>query len=466
MADGYQQIPEEEQKKAKVFFDRAKTIADTGNYDYAIDMMFEGLKRDPDAIEAHQTLRDMSLKRKAGGGKSLGMFEAAKYKDTKDERESMLNRERLLAFDPGNTDHMLAVAQRAFNAGMYDTVMWMGPICFRAIQESGKPELKKYLALASLYKEIKEWEKAEEALQAAARLKPGDMDLQSAVKDIAAVKAMERGNYTRGASFRDSVKDVKKQDELMKQDMDIRSVEGMKVLIEAAEREYAAEPNAPGKLMKLVEVLVKTEDPDYEGRALELLEAAFKKSSNFSYRQKIGEINVRQMVRMERTLRDMAKANPADEQAKKDYLDFQKDRVSLELSEFKLLAEAYPTETKYKFEVAQRMFVLHQYDEAIPALQQARQDPKFRADASLLLGRAFFETQFLEEASETLDTLINDYQLKGDERSKEMYYWRGRTLEAREIFDQAIKSYSQVAQWDFNYRDVQVRIKALRARPK
>jgi hypothetical protein len=45
----------------------------------------------------------------------------------------------------------------------------------------------------------------------------------------------------------------------------------------------------------------------------------------------------------------------------------------------------------------------------------------------------------------------------------EMYYWWGRALE--QIGDRATaqKAFSQVAQWDFNYRDVQVRIKNLRA---
>jgi hypothetical protein len=44
-----------------------------------------------------------------------------------------------------------------------------------------------------------------------------------------------------------------------------------------------------------------------------------------------------------------------------------------------------------------------------------------------------------------------------------MTYWYARSLEARKEFPTAIKAYSQLAQWDFNYADVQKRIKALRA---
>jgi hypothetical protein len=54
--------------------------------------------------------------------------------------------------------------------------------------------------------------------------------------------------------------------------------------------------------------------------------------------------------------------------------------------------------------------------------------------------------------------------LKGDDRSKEMYYWQGRAYEEKGTDDMAIKRYSQVAQWEFTYRDVQQRIRALRGK--
>ena len=63
---------------------------------------------------------------------------------------------------------------------------------------------------------------------------------------------------------------------------------------------------------------------------------------------------------------------------------------------------------------------------------------------------------------ETLKTSIDEYQLKGDEKSKEMYYWYARALEEKPDVPAALKAYSQVAQWDFNYRDVQGRIRKLR----
>ena len=57
----------------------------------------------------------------------------------------------------------------------------------------------------------------------------------------------------------------------MEADTDVRTLEMMKRQLAAAEAEWQAEPNEPGKLMKLVEILRKTEQPEYENRAIELL---------------------------------------------------------------------------------------------------------------------------------------------------------------------------------------------------
>ncbi|MGH7215566.1 MAG: hypothetical protein ACREIT_12440, partial [Tepidisphaeraceae bacterium] len=130
---GYREIPEEDRRKAQVFFERAQTVAGTGNFDYAIEMYVSGLAIDPDAVDAHQSLRDISMKRKASGGKPVGMWDGMKLKKpTKDDKQNMLNAEKLLAFDPGNTDHMQLVLQNAHRAGAYDTCVWMADILMKA----------------------------------------------------------------------------------------------------------------------------------------------------------------------------------------------------------------------------------------------------------------------------------------------------------------------------------------------
>ena len=82
--------------------------------------------------------------------------------------------------------------------------------------------------------------------------------------------------------------------------------------------------------------------------------------------------------------------------------------------------------------------------------------------ASIFLGRAFFENGFIDEAVDTLDALVKEYQAKGDDQSKLMHYWAARAHESKGENEVAIKLYSAIVRMEFNYKDVQQRIRKLR----
>ncbi len=467
-ARDYQDIPEDQRKRAKAFFDKAKVVADTGNYDYAIEMYLQGLAVDPEEVAAHQLLREYSLKRRATGGKSMGMFDAMKLKrPTKDDKTNMLNAEKLLAYEPGNTDYLVAILQNAQKAGFYETVLWVGPLLLRANADSPKPDFNKFIILKDAYKAIRKWKEATEAAHYALRIKPDDMDLQTELKNLGAQHTMTEGNYESDTgNFRKSLRDADSQQKLMDDTRDVRSMDFMTRAIAETREQYDKEPNETGKINKYVDALVKTEQTEYENVGLEALEKAFERSNTFSFRKRIGEIKIAQLKRMERSLKKAYDQNKTDKAMEAEYQQFKRDQIEFELEEFKLMAENYPTEMKWRFEVATRMFQLRRFDEAIPMFQHARQDPKLKTNSLYYLGRAFLEAGFPDESIETLQGAINDYQGRGDDREKSLNYWLGRALEMHGAADDAIKAYSRVAQMDFNYLDVQSRIKKLREKKK
>jgi tetratricopeptide (TPR) repeat protein len=211
-----------------------------------------------------------------------------------------------------------------------------------------------------------------------------------------------------------------------------------------------------------VDALEKTEHPDFENRAITLLQEWYDKTKQFRYRQRIGQIHFKQLNRMERGKRDALTQDPKNEDLRKDYTQFMREKFEFELKEFELAAQAYPTEMRLRFEMGKRLYSLSRFEDAIPVLQTARADPKYRIEAGVLLGMAFLRLNYLDEADDTFGTLIKDYQLRGDDRSKEMYYWRGYVLEQKGLKPEALVHYSQVMQWDFNYRDIQARMKRLK----
>jgi tetratricopeptide (TPR) repeat protein len=463
----YQDIPDEQRNKAQTFFARGKTVADTGQFDYGIEMCLQGLRIDPEAVEAHKDLRLISLKRKASGGKPLGMIDRMKLlRAGKDQKENMLNAEKVLSFDPGNMDAMEALTVAAYKGGFWDTVMWIGEILLTANVEANKPELKKFLVLKDVYKDLKRWKLAVRACQYAVQLRPQDMELGQELKNLGVMETMDQGNYLNAKSFRDSIRDKDTQQQLMENERDIRSASFMERKVMEAEQAYKADANEPGKMLKYVEALVSTEQMEFENRAIEVLQEWYDKTKQFRFRRNIGQINMKMWNRMVRAKREEVKNKPLDEGLKKEFEQLRQDQLEFELSEYAQWAENYPTERLLRFEQAKRLFMLKRFDEAIPLLQEAASDPKLKVDASTWLGKAFFEAGFHDEAAQVLEQAINDYPVRNDDKSKDMFYWRARALEQNNDVDAALKLYSQLAQWQFSFMDVQQRIKRLREAKK
>jgi tetratricopeptide (TPR) repeat protein len=369
--------------------------------------------------------------------------------------------------------------QNAHKAGFFDTVMWLGPIFQKANADSKKPDFHKFIVLKDVYKSMglssatpprlraELLKRATNACHYAANMKPDEMDLQTELKNLGALHTQYEGNYDQGGSFRDSIKNREEQELLLAQDTGVQAMGVMGKLIAEAQSQYAADPNEPGKLLKLVDVLEKTEDPTYEGQAIELLSQWYEKTKQFRFRRRMGEITMRQWRRMDQSQKEYLALpeNKADEQAKKDFEAFQRDKWEFELSEYKLWAENYPTDMSFRFHAAEALFRLGRYDEAIPLLQQAEADAKYKVKARIMLGRSFFAAEFLDEAVDTLDGLVKEYQGGDDTVAKDMRYWAARAHEARGDNDAAIKLYSGIVRMEFNYKDVQARIRKLRSAP-
>ena len=194
-----------------------------------------------------------------------------------------MNAETLLAFDPGNTDHMLSVFEAAFRGGFYDTVMWIGAILQKANTEGGKPDYNKYIKLKDIYRTIGVYDRAVEACQHALLLRPDDMDLSTELKNLGAQHTMSSGGYSKGKSFRDSIRNKSKQQELMESDKDVHSADFLRQQINRTEQEWQNDPTETGKLMKYVEALTKTESLEDDARAFEVLDQAFERTKQFRF---------------------------------------------------------------------------------------------------------------------------------------------------------------------------------------
>lgn len=458
----------EDRQRAERFWTRAKEVAERAQYDYAIEMYLAALEHDPNNVAIHQELRKVALTRKGPGkGKALGSMAAMKLKrSTKDEKANFLNARKLLAYDPGNAQYLELVARTAAQMGLRDTVVWVGPMLYRTLLEQPKQNPESFIALKEIFKQVDEFQFAIDALAQAAALRPDESDWQHELRELSTLKTIRDANYDKGGSFTNSIRNADQQRELMEKDADIHTASAVQNRLTKAREEYELDKSVSGKLQNLVDMLVRTRDLKYENEALELLEEAYERDSNYRWKFTSEEIQIRQFARGERMLMQMADTDAPDPASTKELEHFRREKLEMELKHFQNAGKAYPTEMRFKYEAGRRLFDLEQYTDAIPLLQQSQNDSKIRDDARLVLGRAFLAADYVDEAVDTLRNVIESYKVDADDKSKDMHYWYGRSLEEKGDTDDALKAYSQIAQWDFGYRDVQSRIKSLRAARK
>ncbi len=447
--------------KGKAFFDRARTVAESGNYDYAIDMYIEGLNREPQNLVEHEALRDISLRRKIQGGKPRG---AKAYFKGKTPKEAMLNAEYQLAKDPGNIPAMQMMLKQANIAGYVDVVRWFGPIFIHANRTQKAPQARLYLEMADLYEGLGDFRLATDCIQAALQMTPNDMDLIGRVKDLSAKHVLQEGKYERGGDFKDSLRNKQETQELLQEGELDKSEQHRRKQLEQARADYEANKIDHQAIAKYVAALLQIEDEDEENQAIDVLTQAFKTTGSYRYKLTIGNVRMKQFKRNARLLTDAIKDNPADRELREEYRRLEEEQLKFELEEFADRVKHYPTDQLFMYEYGRRLYVAKRFDEAITAFQQAQHHPKHRPQALHLLGRSFMERNMKDEAADTLKRAIDEYELAdtGDHTSKEFYYWLGRVNEDLGRSQEAMATYSKITQWDISFSDARQRLERLR----
>ncbi len=455
----------EEIARAQECFRRAQELVGMKNYDYAIELYILGLGHWPEAVqEGHNPCRAAALFR---GPKKVGFVDQMKYKTTgKDYKVCMLNAERLLSMDPRNVGFMEALFKNAAQGRFDKTAMWIGEILADALIREAKPSPARFITLRETYEmlgdlnaesdpklAIAAMEGAVDALSKLRALKPNDGDVATSLRDVAGKLTILKGRYS-SESFTDSMVDRDSQREIHDKDRLVQSDDRLDNLIASAQERYEAEPTNANRVNDLVDLLCRREQDEEETKAIRLLLKAHEQTNEYRFKLRAHDIYMKQLRRKTRQLREARDPQAHAAKAK---------QLKVELAVFKERVEQYPTDLTIRFEYGRRLFETQQYDQAIPVLQEARNEPKSRFRCSLYIGRCFFEKGFHKQAANVFRDAIGAYEIPDDDLGKELHYWLGRSLEADGNIPEALKIYGQLIEWDYNYRkgDVRKRIEDL-----
>lgn len=461
-------------RKAEAFFRHAETYADSRNYDAAISMYVDGLRHAPDNMEKHEELREVAMRRKVGGGKKPGMFGVKSVGDA--PADKMLTAEKTASMDPTNPGLYVKVMEEAIAADRQEEEVnlgevgyWAGNIAMEMMGQIKDP--KQWIKLRDNFAALQQFDKAVECCKRAISLKPGDSNLMGELKELEAERYSHKSSEgsAEGGGFRGNLKDSDEQELARVAAGGGDAGDAFSRLVAARRAEWEEEPEDTDKLVKLVEALLKKEEDEPEREAIGLLKKAAEETGQYRYRVRAGDVQMRQINRHIRFLRNKMKKEGVDEESKAKLEQIMRQKLAFELKEYGDRVDHYPTDLGLKFELGKRQFLTKQFDDAISNFQQAKADPKNRAQSHYYLGKAYLHKEWSDEAVETLEEGIENYPHTDDALGKEMRYdlmlayadaaEKNKNLE---MSKKAERLGSELLRSDINFKDIRAQRDRLR----
>jgi Flp pilus assembly protein TadD len=263
-------------------------------------------------------------------------------------------------------------------------------------------------------------------------------------------------------SDRDSLQDRHKQFDQQQDGSVVNQDVAIDRRIADARKGVLDNPDQAVEIYTLVEALCKRGRQSEENEAVAILTKAFDSTQRFGFRERMGDIKMRQYRRKAAAVVAALKADPENQELRKTAQQIISEARTFEEQEYAARVANYPTDLVLKFEYGRRLFDNRKFAEAIPILQQAENNATNRPRAMSLRGQSFFNLKYYSEAADTFRRAIDKGDMADSDTAKEVYYHLGRALEQLGDVGGADKAYSQVVQWDFNYRDVRQRVGRLR----
>lgn len=466
--DGMEFSPE----KAKRFFDRARSVHDTGQHEYAISLWLQGLRFEPNNLDAVRGFFASCDQFRAGGATATSKETGAAVAGSTPVHKYL---GALLEWGVSIREPRPAV--RVVNAiaalNLRDVGQLLGGSALGVCIKHDRPRKDWFVTLLEAFVKLEMFDLAVQAGEVGVRLDPSDNKLSADVRNLAAQATMHRGGYEntgQEGGYRQNIKDVEKQRLLNEERSLVKTEEGQQRAILAAKSEYDIAPTDRAIIRKYIQVLVQRRTPADLSTAISVAETAFVQTQEYSFRKSAGDIRLAIGRSEVQKLKTLADANPSDTAARDAYLSAAEAQNGLQTSELELQVNAYPTNLLLKLELGKCYLRDRQPEKAIEQLQRAKDEPKQRSAALACLGIAFRELDWIEEATETFKQALEQHTDANDDVGLELRYGLMASLlkQAEGTRDlsralEAEKIASAIAIQQIGYRDIRAKRDQLKA---
>jgi tetratricopeptide (TPR) repeat protein len=444
---------------------KAVSAIELRNFDYAISLLQEILKQEPEFLTGRQLLRRAEVTKSKSSKKSffnistapIGVLKAQR-EIKKDPTRTVEMLEEVLEGEPYNRQANLLLKQAAVAAGWPE----IGVFALRTLLEESSDDVKVLHELGRLYHEMGDHENEVEVYNKLTVINPLDAQALRLGKDASARASMKRGGWTQAESYRDLIKDKDEAISLEQQSRIRLTGEALDQQIAQTYARHQAEPENLDFARRLGALSEQKDDFESAIRWYQYA-ANLAKGADTGLLRKISDLKIkcleRQIAAHEEFLSTYGVRDEVYVEKSEQLRAAKVSRAEILIADAQERVARNPTDLQIRFELGENLFNARRFREAVPELQRARQNPHARLKAMNVLGCCYGELGMLDLAIKQLEEASREISSM-DAMKKEIVYNLGLVYEQTGDPEKALACMKQIYEVDYGYRDVARRVES------
>ena len=444
---------------------KAMSAMQLKNYGYAIQLLQTVLKSHPEFLAARQLVRKAAIAKVAGkksllAGLSVASFSSIKFQSQikKDALGALDAIEKSLESEPQNPQLNQLLKDAALAANLPE----IAAFALETIVDASPKDTKAMHELAKHYMQHAAPDKAAQIYQRILAIAPNDLAAVKGAKDAAAANSMKTGGWDKEeTTYRDLIKDKDQAVALEQQSRVVRSEEMIDNLLAELHAKAEAEPGIVDTARRIAELYEQKEDWENAANWFSYA-ASLSNNSDMALVRKASDLQLRQFDIAIEAREQFIAANPGSTESEgyaTELGTLKQQRAEIALEAARIRVEQNPTDLQLRFELGEILADLGNWQEAIPELQKARQNPNVRMRAMSLLGQCFTARGMLDLAAKTLSDAVAELMVM-DAVKKDAIYNLGLVYEKMGNAEKSVDCMKQIYEVDYGYRDVAHRVES------
>jgi len=444
---------------------KAVSAIELRNFGYAISLLQEILKQEPEFFTGRQLLRRAEVTKTKSAKKSffnistapIGVMKAQR-EIKKDPKRAVEMVEEVLEGEPYNRQANLLLKEAAMAAGWSEIAVF----ALRTLLEENPRDTKVLNELGRLYHELGDHESEVEVYNQLTAINPLDAQSLRLGKDASARASMKRGGWTEAETYRDLIKD---KDEAISLEQQSRIRLTGEALDQQIAETYARHQAEPENLNFARRLGALSEQKDDFESAIRWYQYAtdLGKGADTGLLRKISDLKIkcleREIAGHETFLATYTARDEVYEEKSGQLRAAKVSRAEVLIADAQERVARNPTDLQLRFELGDNLFNAGRFREAVPELQRARQNPHARLKAMNVLGCCYGELGMLDLAMKQLEEASREI-VSMDEMKKEIVYNLGLIYERMGDVEKALACMKQIYEVDYGYRDVAQRVES------